>query len=85
MDFVTTMTRMSNTDLVVVQTFNSRPEAELARGTLEAAGIDAMVRADDGGTQEPALGWMGLGVQVIVRAEDADAARDILGETDQPA
>jgi hypothetical protein len=27
---------------------------------------------------QPALGWAGAGVEVIVRADDAQAARDVL-------
>jgi hypothetical protein len=74
--------RMADADLVVVHTFNNRPEAELTRSALEAAGIEAMVQSDDGGSMRPALAWAGTGVQLIVRTEDASAARDIL---DTPA
>ena len=65
-------------DLVVARTFNSRPEADLARGALEAAGIDSMVRADSGGDMRPAIAWAGDGFQVVVRTEDVDTAREIL-------
>jgi hypothetical protein len=65
-------------DLVVARTFNSRPEADLASSALDAAGIDSMVRADSGGHMRPAIAWAGDGFQVIVRAEDVDAAREIL-------
>jgi hypothetical protein len=65
-------------ELVVARSFNSRPEAELAKSALDAAGIDAMVRADSGGDQRPALAWAGDGFQVIVRAEDLETAREIL-------
>ena len=65
-------------DLVVARTFNSRPEADLARGALEAAGIDSMVRADSGGDMRPAIAWSGDGFQVVVRTEDVDTAREIL-------
>jgi hypothetical protein len=65
-------------DLVVARTFNTRPEADLARSALDAAGIDAMVRADSGGDMRPALAWAGDGFQVIVREEDVEAAREIL-------
>jgi hypothetical protein len=73
---------MTDADLVIIHTFNNRPEAELARSALEAAGIEAIVQSDDGGSMRPALAWAGTGVQVIVRTEDATAARDIL---DTPA
>ena len=69
---------MNDPDLVVVHRFNTSEEAELAKSALEAAGIDAMVRRDNGGGMQPALGWAGAGVEVIVRAEDAQAARDVL-------
>ena len=42
------------------------------------AEIEAMVRADSGGGMRPALAWSGVGYQVLVRAEDEPAARDIL-------
>jgi hypothetical protein len=69
---------MTDAQLVVVQTFNTRPEADMAVSALAAAGIDAIVRADSGGNQRPSIAWAGVGYQVLVRGEDADAARDIL-------
>lgn len=69
---------MSDSELVAVQTFGSRPEADIAVSALEAAGIDAMVRADDGGSQRPSIAWAGVGFEVVVRSEDFDAARAIL-------
>jgi Putative prokaryotic signal transducing protein len=64
--------------LIVARAFNTRPEADLARSALDAAGIDAMVRADSGGDMRPALAWAGDGFQVVVREEDVEAAREIL-------
>lgn len=72
------MPHMADETLVVVHTFGSRPEADMAVSALDAAGIDAMVRADSGGDQRPSIAWAGVGYEVIVRARDADAARDIL-------
>jgi hypothetical protein len=69
---------MSDVQLVVVRSFGSRPEADLAKSALEAAGIDAMVRADSGGDMRPAMAWGGDGFQIIVRSDDAEAAREIL-------
>ena len=63
--------------LVVVRTFTTRQEAELARGALNAAGIDSMLRSDDAGGVRPALAWSN-GVELIVHAEDADAAAEVL-------
>jgi hypothetical protein len=69
---------MPDVALVVVQTFNNRAEADIAASALDAAGIDAMIRADDGGSMRPAMAWAGVGFEVIVRESDADAAREIL-------
>ena len=66
--------------LVVIRTFLNRIDADLAQGALEAAGIDAMVGADDAEGNQPGL-WMG-GVRVLVREEDADEAGKILGPAD---
>ena len=63
--------------LVVVRTFLNRIDADLAQGALEAAGIDAMVGADDAEGNQPGL-WMG-GVRLLVREEDAADAAEILG------
>ena len=66
----------SDSDLVVVGTFLNKVEAELAQGALSAAGIEAMVSADDAGGLRPGL-WMG-GVRLLVRTEDAGRATRIL-------
>jgi len=46
----------------------------------QAADIEAMVTADDAGGQQPGL-LMGKGVRVLVRAEDAEQAKEILKGT----
>jgi Putative prokaryotic signal transducing protein len=69
---------MTDSNLVVVHSFNNRAEADLAKSALEAAGVDAMVQADDGGGMRPAMAWAGSGMQILVRAEDAEVAREIL-------
>ena len=69
---------MSETELVVVHAFNNRPEADMAVSALQAAGIDAMIRADDGGSMRPSVAWAGVGFEVIVRSEDMEAAHAIL-------
>jgi hypothetical protein len=67
-------------DLVVVGTFLTRPDADVAKSALEAARIDSMVLADDAGGVQPGL-WEGRGVAVVVNREDEQAARDILRGT----
>jgi hypothetical protein len=76
---------MADEALVVVATFGDRIEADVAVSALEAAGIDSMTRADDGGSMRPSIAWAGVGFQVIVRAGDADAAREILDVPARPA
>lgn len=63
--------------LVVVQTFVSRIEAELARGVLEGAGIAAVVAADDCGGMRPEL-RLANGVRLLVGEPDLDTARLVL-------
>jgi len=69
---------MEHPDLVVVHTFMSRPEADMAKSALDAAGIPSMVRSDDAGGLQPGL-WEGRGVAILVSADDAKAASEILG------
>jgi hypothetical protein len=73
---------MDDTALVVVRTFNTPQEADVAASALEAAGIDVMRGADNVGGQRNHLAWAGAGHQVIVRGEDVEEARAIL---DTPA
>jgi Putative prokaryotic signal transducing protein len=64
-------------EMIVLQTFPNRIEAEMAEGALRGAEIDAMVSADDAGGVEPGL-WT-QGVRLLVWREDADRAREVLG------
>jgi hypothetical protein len=76
---------MADSDLVVVHSFGSRPEADMAVSALDAAGIDAMIQADAGGGMRPHLAWAGVGFQILVRGEDAPAARNVLDLPATPA
>jgi hypothetical protein len=69
---------MSDAELVVAGTYVNQIDAELAQGALEAAGIESMISADDAGGLRPHLAMSG-GVRVLVRAEDAEQAAEILG------
>jgi hypothetical protein len=69
---------MSKGDLVVVQAYGTESEAEVAKGVLESSGIDAMIQADTAGRMREHLAWSGLGHRVLVREEDAGAARSLL-------
>ena len=70
---------MSQSNLVVVQSYGTEGEAEVAKGVLESSGIDAMIQADTAGRMREHLAWSGLGHRVLVREEDAAAARSLLG------
>ena len=72
---------MGHSDLVVVRTYLNNFDAELAKSALEAANIESMIKADDCGGTRPGL-WMS-GVELIVRAEDAATAREVLAEDGQ--
>jgi len=65
---------MNAADLVVVSTFRSTPDAEIAKGVLNEAGIDAMIRSDDAGGMYPAIG----GAELLVRTEDVQRANEAL-------
>ena len=69
---------MSQSDLVVVQSYATEVKAEFAKGVLESSGIDAMIQADTAGRMRYHLAWSGLGHRVLVREEDAVAARSLL-------
>jgi hypothetical protein len=67
-----------HTKLVVVQSYGSRTAAELAKGALEDAGIQAMIKADTAGGMREHLAWSGAGFQIVVREEDVSVASDVL-------
>jgi hypothetical protein len=64
--------------LVVVRSCGSRAEAELAKGALEEAGIEAIIQADTAGGMREHLAWSGAGFKILVREDEAIAARDAL-------
>ena len=68
----------NDANLVVIETFGNEMEADIAKGALEAAGIDAMIEADSAGGMRPHLAWAGSGYKILVREEDAASARAVL-------
>jgi hypothetical protein len=62
---------------VVVRTFSTREQADLAVAQLEANGIATRISADDGGGIMPYL-TQAQGVRVFVSEADAAAARELL-------
>lgn len=67
---------MKSPDLVVISTFPSTTDAQIAKGVLDDAGIDSMIRADDVGGMYPTI----RGAALLVRSEDVAAAREILDQ-----
>ena len=74
---------MAESKLVVVQSLGNEIEAEIAKGALLAAGIDAMIQADTAGRMREHLAWSGAGFKILVREEDVAAARDVLAPRPQ--
>lgn len=69
---------MRDDELVTIERYLFEPDAQLARATLEAAGIDAVL-ADEYATRLEAGGGHGHGgVRLQVRRRDASAAVEVL-------
>jgi hypothetical protein len=65
---------VDSSGLVVISTFPTIADAQIARGVLEAAGIESRIRSDNAGGMYPAM----MGAELIVREEDAAKASDLL-------
>jgi hypothetical protein len=68
---------LNRDDAVILETFSSRMEAEMAAGLLEAEGIDTLIMADDAGGAYPMLQFV-RGVRLLVFKEDEARGREIL-------
>lgn len=68
---------MNASDLITVSTFHSTADAQIAKGVLDDAGIESMIRSDNAGGMYPAI----AGTELLVRAEDAERAAEILSAT----
>ncbi len=69
---------MQDPKLVIVKSYGNRAEAELAKGALENAGIQAMIQSDTVGHMREHIAWSGAGFRIVVREEDVATARDVL-------
>jgi hypothetical protein len=67
--------------LIVVSTFRSTADALVAKGVLDDAGIESMIRSDNAGGMYPAL----AGADLLVREEDAERALEALEAIPPPA
>lgn len=74
-------TSLRDARVEAVGMFLTRVDAEIARGALEAEGVEATVAADDAAGTRPHL-WLS-GVRLLVRAEDVERANAILREAEE--
>ena len=65
---------MKTSELVVVSTFASVAEAQLAQGLLTEASIESVIRSDNAGGMYPALD----GATLLVRVDDVKSAMAVL-------
>jgi Putative prokaryotic signal transducing protein len=72
---------MKSPTLIVVSTFRSTADALVAKGVLDDAGIESMIRSDNAGGMYPAL----AGADLLVREEDAERALEALEAIPPPA
>ena len=72
---------MKSSNLIVVATFRSTPDAQIAKGILDEAGIESMIRADNAGGMYPAIS----GAELLVRTEDVQKANEALNRRRHPS
>jgi hypothetical protein len=65
---------VKSSDLVTVSTFRSTADAQIAKGVLDDAGIESMIRSDNAGGMYPAIS----GAELLVRSEDFERAGNAL-------
>lgn len=75
------MVHMREAKLVVVQTFAE----ELARSALNGVRIDAVIQSDSLGGNGPHIALATGGYKLLVRQEDAAAARKVLSPSGKRA
>jgi hypothetical protein len=72
------MTKPTSPEPVTIHTCKDVQEAEIVRGMLEAGGIQAFIPDENAASLLPSQVLDTLGVRVMVPAEDADRARELL-------
>lgn len=65
----------------IVARFHYRHEGELAQGYLRDAGVDAALFVDDAGGADAGLAFVNP-ARLVVRAEDAERALELLRDLD---
>jgi putative signal transducing protein len=74
------MTTKSSEQLVSVGTFRSIADAQIAKGILDEAGVESMIRSDNAGGMFAAID----AAYLLVRTEDVDRASEALAEMEGP-
>jgi hypothetical protein len=62
-------------DVVVIATYATRPDAEVAKSALSGSGIQAYIEGDDAGGMYP---FMTEGIRLFVKKTDVQKAKKIL-------
>lgn len=73
---------MSEADLIVIRSFTTEVEADIAKSALQAFGVDCMISRDDCGGQRPHLAFS-EGIRLLVRPADAERAEQVLSGADE--
>ena len=72
---------MKPSPLVIVSTFRSTADAQIAKGILDEVSIESMIRSDNAGGMYPAMSE----AQLLVRAEDVQKANAALNRRHHPS
>lgn len=70
-------------EFVVLETYFSEADAELASSLLKSSGIRAFMRRDDFGGMGPHLAFV-RGIKLLVKNEDEENARQLLSGLNPP-
>jgi Putative prokaryotic signal transducing protein len=70
---------MKPAELVAISTFRSTADAQIAKGILDEAGIDSLIRSDNAGGMYPAL----AGAELLVNAQDVTKATEALQDAER--
>ena len=65
---------MKPAELVAVSTFRSTADAQIAKGILDEAGIESVIRSDNAGGMYPAM----AGAEILVSVENVTEAMERL-------
>jgi hypothetical protein len=65
---------MTTSHLIAVSIFRSTADAQIAKGILDEAGIESLIRSDNAGGMYPAL----AGAELLVREQDVQKATELL-------